>query len=321
MPINENKLFKSLCSFIESSNSLYLISFDEKDNFTYVNQLYKKHFSHVYTNFIGEKITKDMYPESVQLFLDCKEKNWINISDDKAIKIRKKGTELNIDIYIKWDFFPIHSENGKVTEVGGIGYCMTEYKKEKEEHKRTLQKLKMALNNVEESFYFIDKNYKVISFNNIAQQETEYFVKIKMHEGFDFREIVSKDRLELFEKRFLEVLKGKTISYEFQNHFDKIKPTWYRHTMKPFKDINDNIIGVIFSSINIEEAKRKEERLKEIAWHQSHKVRKPLSNILGLVNLLKDEKNPSQKNELINMLDESAQELDIAIKDIIAKTI
>lgn len=321
MPINENKLFKSLCSFIENSNSLYLISFDEKDNFTYVNQLYKKHFAHVYTNFIGEKITKDMYPESVQLFLDCKKRNWINISDDKAIEIRKKGTELNIDIYIKWDFFPIHSENGKVTEVGGIGYCMTEYKKEKEEHKSTLQKLQMALSSVDESFYFIDKNFKVLSYNKKAEEATLKFIKMKLHEGFDFRNIVEPNRLELFESRFLEVLKGKTITYDFENKLEINTPLWYRHTMKPFKDINDNIIGVIFSSINIEEAKRKEERLKEIAWHQSHKVRKPLSNILGLVNLLKDNKAALNDEEIIDMLDESAKELDVAIKDIINKTI
>lgn len=56
-------------------------------------------------------------------------------------------------------------------------------------------------------------------------------------------------------------------------------------------------------------------KLKEISWIQSHKVRAPVAQILGLVNLIKDDTNNNQ-NEIIAYLHHSANELDEVIKDI-----
>lgn len=56
------------------------------------------------------------------------------------------------------------------------------------------------------------------------------------------------------------------------------------------------------------------EQLKEIAWINSHQVRRPLSNILGLINLIRDVNplNP-EVTELINLLEISSKELDTAV--------
>ncbi|MEJ5994406.1 response regulator [Pedobacter sp. Du54] len=56
-------------------------------------------------------------------------------------------------------------------------------------------------------------------------------------------------------------------------------------------------------------------KLKEISWIQSHKVRAPVARILGLVGLIKDE-NSDDKNQIIDYLYHSANELDDVIKDI-----
>jgi PAS domain S-box-containing protein len=61
--------------------------------------------------------------------------------------------------------------------------------------------------------------------------------------------------------------------------------------------------------------------LKEIAWAQSHLVRAPLANILGLTELLKDNINSDTENaKLIDYLRESAEKLDAVINDIVNKT-
>ncbi|MBW7951477.1 MAG: hypothetical protein H3C56_02680 [Chitinophagaceae bacterium] len=92
-------------------------------------------------------------------------------------------------------------------------------------------------------------------------------------------------------------------------------------TTKPVYDDEGKIIGVMLSFLNISEIKSIEEKLKRIAWEQSHRVRKPLSNILGLVSLLKDKKHSDKVQELLNMLDESAKELDEIVKYIVHKTL
>ena len=55
------------------------------------------------------------------------------------------------------------------------------------------------------------------------------------------------------------------------------------------------------------------EQLKEIAWLNSHQVRRPLSNILALISLIKDSPVNQDVLELINFLAISSKELDDAV--------
>lgn len=56
------------------------------------------------------------------------------------------------------------------------------------------------------------------------------------------------------------------------------------------------------------------EKLREIAWHNSHEVRRPLSNLLGLIPLLKDSIGDQETlTGLVNFLEISAGELDNAV--------
>lgn len=54
--------------------------------------------------------------------------------------------------------------------------------------------------------------------------------------------------------------------------------------------------------------------LRNIAFDQSHIVRVPLANILGLVSLLRDHLRTSEEEELYELLDQSATQLDSAIQ-------
>ncbi|TAH08211.1 MAG: PAS domain S-box protein [Sphingobacteriia bacterium] len=58
-------------------------------------------------------------------------------------------------------------------------------------------------------------------------------------------------------------------------------------------------------------------KLKEIAWIQSHKIRAPLAKIMGFVNLLhSDFCSDTEKKELLDYLKTSSVELDSVLKDI-----
>ncbi|MDI1315950.1 PAS domain S-box protein [Flavobacterium sp.] len=68
----------------------------------------------------------------------------------------------------------------------------------------------------------------------------------------------------------------------------------------------------------IEAIEKQNEKLKEIAWIQSHVVRAPLAKIVGLIDLIKNEGfNAGSDNEkLFGYLLNSAAELDTIIRDI-----
>jgi PAS domain S-box-containing protein len=66
--------------------------------------------------------------------------------------------------------------------------------------------------------------------------------------------------------------------------------------------------------------KAQNDRLMEISWLQSHKIRSPLAKILGLVGLMKVSKDDMEAiNELVPVLSESAEELDGVLKRIVNK--
>ena len=65
-------------------------------------------------------------------------------------------------------------------------------------------------------------------------------------------------------------------------------------------------------------------QLKKIAWTQSHIVRAPVARLMGLVDLLRDDKEklkPEEREQILNYIITSADEIDNVIKDIVDNTI
>lgn len=58
--------------------------------------------------------------------------------------------------------------------------------------------------------------------------------------------------------------------------------------------------------------------LREIAWIQSHLVRRPVANILGLVPLVKKNALTDEDKRIVEMLDQATKEFDEIIKRITA---
>ncbi|MGY6560857.1 MAG: PAS domain S-box protein [Luteibaculaceae bacterium] len=62
--------------------------------------------------------------------------------------------------------------------------------------------------------------------------------------------------------------------------------------------------------------------LKQIAWHQSHELRAPVANILGIIDLIKNHSNTSRlsEDELFELIEKSTVQLDELIAAIVKKT-
>jgi signal transduction histidine kinase len=98
--------------------------------------------------------------------------------------------------------------------------------------------------------------------------------------------------------------------------------------VSPIRDAKGQVIGASKVLRDITERKKAEQQLiahnavlSEIAFLQSHIVRRPVANVLGIINLLNLE-NPSDPTniELIPMLETASKELDSVISQIVEKT-
>jgi hypothetical protein len=86
--------------------------------------------------------------------------------------------------------------------------------------------------------------------------------------------------------------------------------------------IGHDITELIQSSSELKDTKesltKTQYNLAEINYIQSHVVRKPLANIMGLSNLLETMDLNTELGDIVSMITESAKELDQVIKDIAA---
>ena len=110
------------------------------------------------------------------------------------------------------------------------------------------------------------------------------------------------------------------IEREIKFHKDMV---WSSCTYVPACDTEGNIIGVIFSAININskvELEKKidslDQSLREIAYIQSHELRRPVASILGLMNLFKTQDYVATREEL-KMMEIAVNELDEKIHMIV----
>lgn len=66
----------------------------------------------------------------------------------------------------------------------------------------------------------------------------------------------------------------------------------------------------------LEQIKHQNEKLKEIAWIQSHQVRVPVANLMGLIQLLEH----NHEDPIVQKMQQSCLQLDEMIRDITRKT-
>ncbi len=85
-------------------------------------------------------------------------------------------------------------------------------------------------------------------------------------------------------------------------------------------DENGRPSKMIGACLDITKAIESEAKMKEIAWMQSHVVRSPLANLMGLVNLFKETPPGAFQTELVNDIQKTAYTLDSIIRDISNKT-
>ena len=84
-------------------------------------------------------------------------------------------------------------------------------------------------------------------------------------------------------------------------------------------DITEYVrVNTLNKRINLD-LEQKKNLLFKIAFEQSHIVRAPLANIIGLVNILKNLKLGPNAESIISMLDESSRQLDDVITSTVAE--
>jgi PAS domain S-box-containing protein len=171
----------------------------------------------------------------------------------------------------------------------------------------------------------LGKNFEVLAFNKAWNNHVKNLYGVFFERGKSMIEYVDPDNLNVFYRDYLKALKGTAVYGERSLKIDG-ENVWSLVKFEPAFDADGDIIGVSVNSSNItkqvEQTQRvdaQNEVLRQIAFIQSHELRKPVASIQGLMYLLKLD-GLTNGTEEWEMLEEAVTELDEKIRLVVNHT-
>ena len=252
----------------------------------YVNQAYLKKFGVTEELVVGKEL-KDMLRTSIVdairiRFIECVEKNHsISFEED----FEDGSASLS-------ELFPIKGDDGNIDYVVGISKDITELKLKRDQIAASEKTLQSIINSSDNVLIYMDIYSHIKYANKRAQQHaiklfgkpfligskiTDYYPEPDQILGMKHREMLMDQK--------------STISYEHKVSYPDGENFWYLRRYYGVYGDNGELTGIVIASINITERKEQElqiqrhaDTLKEIAKIQSHEIRRPVANIIGLID-------------------------------------
>ena len=282
------------------------ITLSKTNNITVLNHAAAFLFGEARENLINKNIVQFIAEDFKSIFYDFLN-NVLNSSKKQNITIQiiKKDKTI-IDILLTATFL-LNKEEFNI-----IAIDITERVNENEK----IKLLSLAIEQSPSSVIITDSNGDIEYVN-------KKFTEIS---GYQFEEVIGKN------PRFLKSEHTSLEEYKLLWETIKMGNTWeglfinkkkdgefYWESAKIFQI--KNLIGknIHFLSIqeDITQQKFMENKMEKIAWHQSHEVRAPLTNILAIIAAMNLKISIDEKLTLLNSLDKSAKKLDAAIHSIV----
>lgn len=229
-------------------------------------------------------------------------------------------------LWLKMKYAPVYDEAGRVLGVSLVTLDIDEKKRIQDKLKSSEIKLRAIVDSTNDNNVLLSPDFKVLSFNKKAFENVKLFFGAEMKEGDDFRKYVVPTRETDFQNYVKRTLQGETIVEELCIDLENGEQYWFLVSFFPAYDEEGNPIGVSYNASDIDKRKKYElilekqnRQLREIAYIQSHKVRKPVANILGLMQLMDKSKMSEENQKYFDFLLQATQDLDKIIHEIVDK--
>ncbi|PKQ66582.1 PAS domain S-box protein [Raineya orbicola] len=198
---------------------------------------------------------------------------------------------------------------------------ITERKLQSDKIKQSEFFLKAILDSTSDSNFLLDRQGNILCFNKAAAENIarHYGKEIKVGQNM-LAEYSLPNTSEALKQNFISALQGQMAETERLLSFPNGEQVWVHLRVFPVFNENNEVWAIALNYTNIHEIKIQYEKLAEIARLQSHYIRRPLSSILGLINILNTDGISTDNQEIIERLKESAEELDKIIHEIVYKT-
>jgi len=233
---------------------------------------------------------------------------------------------------IKWinqEIRLLTDKAGKPFRIEGTVQDITERKEQQQQLAYSNERFRLAMEASNEIIWDIDHRTKTITrakgnekTNNYAGSEpfskvSSWFLKIHPEDIRDVWDSLQKALLDKDTKSWIK-------EYRLYSHEGNI--AYFVDRCHILRDEEGQPVRTIGSALDVTTSRQQLERIKtqnknlrEIAWLQSHVTRAPLARIMSLISLTELNGSPESKDEIFNLISESAKELDEVIHEVTHK--
>ncbi len=198
---------------------------------------------------------------------------------------------------------------------------ITEKKLSEANVRRSEMMMKTILDSSDEAHFFLSPEGIILGFNSVVEILSSKLLDKPIELGADIREYGNPDNSNGFQEKLSKAVAGEHLRNEIKIDFKDNQTMWVVEKFLPVYDQEENLVGVALTyDLSFNKIKNQHEKLNEIAFLQSHVIRKPLANILGLLQFLKMGTPDHDYAKVYQYLENSAEELDEVIQNIISAT-
>jgi len=304
---------------LSSSQKIFYAKLCIDGYFTETNELFYQKLSSLKKNILPVKATSIINTWDHPVFTNA-------ISDCVKNKHQKTGVLLRMinedgsNYLVDWEFSSCYNTKGDLCGIACTGFEAGANLYKGLSVEMQLRVLKLMSDSASESILLLDRDFRILSYNQSANMLSLQLYNKQYTAGDDFRDYVKPEAQAYFYRQFKKAIEGNVSEEVFELPGRNGKKIFLKVEMTPVHGDRKGVVtGVAIITRDVTIMNELNYRLNEVTAMQSHQIRRPVANMISLVNLMEDDNLTCEQKEYLQLLKISIAQLEDEIQGIVKK--